>query len=158
MEVSDHELDELYWWAYSVALRLLGDPHEAQDCAQEAAARAASRWPKVAPYAHAWVVRVSSNLAIGVLRKRGRVSVGLPESAPPALLDALDGAAARLDVRAGLLALPLRQRQVLVMRYIGDLTEEETARALSVSLASVKTHSRRGLDRLRRLLAAGTPS
>lgn len=158
MEVSDHEVDELYWWAYSVALRLLGDPHEAQDCAQEAAARAVSRWSKVAPYAQAWVVRVSSNLAIGVLRKQSRLSVGLPELGAPALMDVLDGAATRLDLRAGLLALPDRQRQVLVMRYIGDLTEAETARALSVSLASVKTHSRRGLNRLRRLLSTSGPS
>lgn len=156
MEVSDHDVDELYWCAYSVALRLLGDPHEAQDCAQEAAARALSRWSKVAPYAQAWVIRVSSNLAIGILRKRGRTSLGLPELAAPALADVLDGAATRLDLRAGLLSLPLRQRQVLVMRYIGDLSEAQTARALSVSLASVKTHNRRGLDRLRTFLSSST--
>ena len=152
MEVSDGEIDELYGWAYSVAFRLLGDSHEAQDCAQEATARALARWSRVAPYAHAWVVRVSSNLAIGVLRKRGRVTVGLPVLRSPALAEQLDGAADRLDVRAGLLALSDRQRQVLVMRYIGDLSEEETAQALSVSLGSVKTHSRRGIERLRRVL------
>jgi RNA polymerase sigma factor (sigma-70 family) len=155
VEVSDHEVDELYWCAYLVALRLLGDSEEAKDCAQEAAARALSRWPKVAPFARPWVVRVSSNLAIGVLRRRGRVISGLPDVNTPGLADVLDGLAARLDVRAGLMSLPLRQRQVLVMRYIGDLSEEETARALSVSVASVKTHNRRGLDRLRRILAAG---
>jgi RNA polymerase sigma factor (sigma-70 family) len=156
VEVSDHEVDELYWWAYSVALRLLGDRHEAQDCAQEATARALSRWSRVGPYGHAWVVRVSSNLALGVLRKRGRVTVGLPAVGALASADVLDGAAARLDVRAGLLDLPARQRQVVVMRYIGDLSEEDTARALSVSVASVKTHSRRGLERLRRAMGAGS--
>lgn len=152
VEVSDSEIDELYWCAYSVALRLLGDGEEAKECAQEAAARALARWSRVAPFARPWVVRVSSNLAIGVLRKRGKVSLGLPELTAPGL-DALDGLPARLDLRAGLLGLPWRQRQVVVMRYIGDLSEEETAKALSVSVASVKTHARRGLGRLRRILA-----
>jgi RNA polymerase sigma-70 factor (ECF subfamily) len=153
MEASDQEVDELYECAFSVARRLLGDSHEAADCAQEATARALSRWPRISSYAQPWVVRVSSNLAIGILRKRSRLVVGLPDLGIPALSGLLDGAASRLDVRAGLMALPLRQRQVLVMRYIGDLTEEETARALSVSIASVKTHHRRGIDRLRRMLA-----
>ena len=153
-EVSDDELDELYWCAHSVAARLLGDRDEARDCAQEATARALSRWSKVGPYARPWVVRVSSNLAIGILRKRGRIVVGLPDDdvlAPrlSSLSEAIDGIAAKLDLRAGLMALPQRQRQVLLMRYVGDLTEEETARALSLSVGTVKTHHRRGLDRLR---------
>jgi RNA polymerase sigma-70 factor, ECF subfamily len=155
-EVSDDELIELYRCAYSVSLRLLGNREEARDCAQEATARALARWSKVSTYARPWVVRVSANLAVGILRKKGRVSVGLPEEGLPALSDQLEGVSDRLDLRAGLLALPVRQRQVLVMRYIGDMSEEETARALSVSLGTVKTHHRRGLKRLQARLKPGT--
>ena len=62
---------------------------------------------------------MSSNLAIGVLRKRGRARAGLPEVNTPALAAVLDGLGATLDVRAGLMALPLRRRRVVVVRYIG---------------------------------------
>jgi RNA polymerase sigma-70 factor (ECF subfamily) len=154
-EVSDDEVIELYLCAFSVASRLLGDADEARDCAQEATARALSRWPKVSTYARPWVVRVSSNLAISALRHRSRVRTGLAEVVFPGLSEQLEGVSGRLDLQAALLALPLRQREVLVMRYIGDMSEEDTARALSVSVGSVKTHHSRGLRRLRAMYLSG---
>ena len=44
--------------------------------------------------------------------------------------------------------LPLRQRQVLVLRYYLDLSEAEIARTLRISPGSVKTHAARGLAAL----------
>jgi RNA polymerase sigma-70 factor (sigma-E family) len=45
-----------------------------------------------------------------------------------------------------------RQRTVVVMRYYDDLSEAQTAKALSCSVGTVKSQTSRGIDRLRRLL------
>jgi RNA polymerase sigma factor (sigma-70 family) len=58
--------------AYRVAYRLLGNRTEAEDVAQEACARAYSRWSSVRDHAEPWCVRVASNLALDLLRRRTR--------------------------------------------------------------------------------------
>ena len=58
------------------------------------------------------------------------------------------------EVLAGLAALPLRQRQVLVLRYYLDLTEAEIASTLDISRGSVKAHASRALAALTSRLEA----
>jgi RNA polymerase sigma factor (sigma-70 family) len=48
--------------------------------------------------------------------------------------------------------LPQRQAEVLVLRFVFDLTEDQTAVALGLGVNTVKSHSRRGLDKLRKWL------
>ena len=48
-----------------------------------------------------------------------------------------------------MLQLPPRMRGVIVLRYFEDLSEAETARALGMSVGSVKSQASRGLERLR---------
>jgi len=52
--------------------------------------------------------------------------------------------------------LPIRQRQVLVLRYYLDQSEAEIADVLQVSRGSVKRHASRGLDALARSWEAGS--
>jgi RNA polymerase sigma factor (sigma-70 family) len=54
-----------------------------------------------------------------------------------------------------LLALPVRQREVLVLRYHLGLSEAEIAEALDISRGAVKSHAHRGLAALRRALTPG---
>ena len=54
-----------------------------------------------------------------------------------------------LDVRRALLTLPPRQRTAIVLRYFEDLPVLEVARMMQCTEASVKTHTARGLARLR---------
>ena len=60
----------------------------------------------------------------------------------------------RTDLVAALAQLPPRMRAVLVLRYWEDLSEAGTAEALGCSVTTVKTHTTRGLARLRAQLAA----
>jgi len=46
-------------------------------------------------------------------------------------------------------ALPSRQRAILVLRYLQDLSESQTAAALGISVGAVKSGASRGLGRLR---------
>ncbi len=52
------------------------------------------------------------------------------------------------DILARLAQLPMRQRQVLVLRYFQDYSEAEIAATLRISRGSVKAHAHRGLARL----------
>lgn len=53
------------------------------------------------------------------------------------------------DLADAVHALPQRQREVLVLRYYADLTEQQIADALDISTGSVKTHASRALEALR---------
>jgi DNA-directed RNA polymerase specialized sigma24 family protein len=55
-------------------------------------------------------------------------------------------------VRRALAALPARQRAALVLRYFEDLPEAQVADLLGCSVGTVKTHTSRGIRRLRELL------
>jgi len=139
----------LYPRARHVAYRILGDRQEAEDAAADAFARALASWPRVSrlSYREAWVLRVAANVAIDITRKRKRASRKVDPPVPPeepgtervALLQLLD-------------RLPRRQRDVLVLRYLTDLTDVQVAQCLSLSLGTVKTHAHRGLSGLRQLL------
>jgi len=56
---------------------------------------------------------------------------------------------------AALASLPGRQRQVLVLRFVEDLSEQATSGALGCSVGTVKSTASRGLARLRDLLVVG---
>ncbi len=60
----------------------------------------------------------------------------------------------RLSLRAALLALPARQRAVIVCRYFDDLTEAETAEVLDMAIGTVKSQSHRALAALRAAIPA----
>jgi RNA polymerase sigma factor (sigma-70 family) len=153
--------------SYRVAFRLVGDRVEAEDLAQEALARAYASWRKVATYDEAWVVRVTTNLAISRWRKHGRVvsaeagdrstdgtggrsaeAHGRRWAREPAAPDPLD----RLELVAALRSLPRRQREVVALRYLADLSESEVAASLGCATGTVKQHAHRGLATLRRHL------
>jgi RNA polymerase sigma factor (sigma-70 family) len=71
----------------------------------------------------------------------------VPEPAPAAEAEALAGDPDRGVLRA-LRTLPVRQREVLALRYYLDLSEAEIAATLGISAGSVKTHAHRGLATL----------
>lgn len=140
--------DALYRLAYRVAFRILGARPDAEDVAQEALARAALRWSRLHESPEGWVSRVASNLAIDRYRKRRREHPY--PTGPIGVVDERIGE--RGDLVTALRRLPRRQREVVVLRYLADLSEAEVARALGCSVGTVKTHGSRGLSSLRREL------
>jgi RNA polymerase sigma factor (sigma-70 family) len=55
-------------------------------------------------------------------------------------------------LNAALAELPRRQREVVVLRYVGDFSEAQVASALGISPGAVKQHASRGLAALRNQL------
>jgi len=137
--------DACFLVAYQSSYRILGDRGDAEDVAQEALTRACARWRKINSYAEPWLARVATNLALDAVRKRFRQSTSGMSS--PLLAD---GADERLDLANAVANLPRRQREVVALRYVADLSEAEVARLLHCSVGAIKQHAHRGLTALRK--------
>lgn len=140
---------DLYRSAYRAGYRMTGDAQASEDVASEALARAALRWRQIRGHARPWVVRVSTNLAIDHLRRQSRMVDRGMASVPEGHSDAVHR---DVDLHRALELLPGRQREVVVLRYYGDLSEREIAATLGIAEGTVKSHASRGLATLRRLL------
>jgi RNA polymerase sigma-70 factor (sigma-E family) len=131
---------------------LTGDQHAAEDLVQSALMRVGRRWNQLRSreYPDAYVRTTMYRLAVTGWRAR-RVREVLTRSPPdlgnpPTLQDDVD---LRLLLQRALLELPVGQRTVLVLRYFEDWTEAETARAMGVSVGTVKSQAHRALAALR---------
>jgi RNA polymerase sigma-70 factor (sigma-E family) len=145
----DLAFESLYRLAYRVAYRILGDQGDAEDVAQETLARAVVRWSRLKDRPEGWVTRVASNLAIDRYRRRRRPVP--PMTGPVGLVDPHLGE--RGDLVIALRRLPRRQREAVVLRYLGDLSEAQVALEMGCSIGAVKSHGARGLTSLRRQLS-----
>jgi RNA polymerase sigma-70 factor (sigma-E family) len=146
----DDRFDELAAVAHRVAFRIVGQREDARDITQETLTRAYARWNRVQPHAAAWVGRVATNLALDHVRRHRRRSAMRRPDRPGG--DPLP-TAERADLVDALRALPRRQREVVVLRYLADLPQAEVAAALGCSAGTVKSHAHRGLAQLRTRLA-----
>ena len=121
----DGELVDLHRHLVRIVTGVSGDPALADDAAQEALARLwdADRADRGPDNREAWATRVALNWARSWLRRRGA------ERRAVARLEALAVATDRsdpyvglsLDVRRAVLALPYRQREVVVLHYLADV-------------------------------------
>ena len=139
--------DDLHRATYQAAFKLLGRRHDAEDIAQEACARACLRWKRL-EHPNAWAVRVATNLAIDRWRRLQReAAAGTEQEKAVAPSDGM-----RIDLHRALAQLPKRQRDVVMLRYVADMSEAQTASALGLSPGTVQTHAARGLQALRTTL------
>lgn len=94
------------------------------------------------------------NRARSVLRHRVVVDRNAPKP-PPDMPSAEHGAMALLErsaVVAALRSLPERQREVVVLRFYGDLSEAQIAAAMGITRGAVKSHTSRAMASLRTVL------
>jgi RNA polymerase sigma-70 factor (ECF subfamily) len=147
--------------------RILGDIHEAEDAAQEAfvtAFKSLAGWRGDGPFG-AWLTRIAVRIALRRVERRRDVAWIDPAN-PAAALDVPGGpdpATSALrseraaDVRSAVARLDEPYREVVALRFFGDLSLEEIAIQTGRPLGTVKTHLRRGLIRLRSSIE-GSPS
>ena len=134
-----------------------GDLAEAENLLQEAYARAFARWAQVCAYDHpeAWVRRVALNLAAMAARRLRRRAVALWRLGPPPVVPELSPEL--LDLHRALGALPLGQRQVIVLHHLVGLPVEEVAHELQVPAVTVKSRLARGRRALAQVLDTDRP-
>ena len=136
---------------FRVAYALTGNQHAAEDLLQTALSRAAARWSHVRGDGEAYVKRSLYHQHISVWRYRRR-RPETPVPVPPDRGhsgDMAEETVQRVRLRAALATLPPRQRAVVVLRYLDDLSEREVADILGCSTGTVGSQAARALARLR---------
>ena len=135
----------------------IGDQRSAEDAAQEGFAKALTRWDRVAQMDRpdAWVIKVAVRSARRSIdraeRHQQRLIAMTPTTAP-------DEAADGLHDSGMLNALTPRERLAVVLRYVDDLTVEQTAVAMGCKAGTVKATIHSAMTKLRRDLVPGIDS
>ncbi len=157
--MDDHELDDFYRFEYPrlvAALRLVtGDRDAGRDAVDEAVARAYEQLRRGRPIDNlpAWVRTVACNVARSRFRRKAAEARATERLvARTRELDDDTDAARRVDVLRALATLPRRQREVVALHYLCDLSVDDVAATLGVTPGTVKTSLSRARDALSILL------
>lgn len=144
----------------AVAYAITGSRWAAEELAQEACLRAYRSWSSVSGYDKpgAWLRRVTINLANSFLQRRVSELRALEGYALNGLEPLADHPLEDREFWDEVTSLPRRQREVIVLRYVDDLSPSEIAEVLDISESSVRTHLQRGRELLARRIDTGGPS
>lgn len=164
-------VDEYQKNVYNLALRMTGNPEDAQDMSQEAFIKAFNSLASFRGDSKlsVWLYRIVSNVCLDFLHSRKRrqtVSLNMDDgeggsseleipdlSAMPE--EELNRRLTREAVRKGLLSLPEDQREILLLREIEGLSYDEIAQALELEAGTVKSRIFRARKRLCAQLVSG---
>jgi len=157
-------------YVYSIAMSLMHNPADAADMTQEAfirLMRSLGTYRAETKFT-TWLYRLVTNICLDGLRRRGRPVESLDEPASSQSGDDARTAGERLadsdrwtqpeeeltlresatEVRQALAHLPTAQRLALTLYYFDDMRYEDIAEAMGLPLNTVKSHIRRGKERL----------
>ncbi|MEK8225837.1 SigE family RNA polymerase sigma factor [Oerskovia sp. M15] len=137
---------------YRSAHLLAGNHYRAEELVQQTYERVWRRWDWATvddPAGYAW--RTLFNLRIASWRRtRREVLLARMEGEP--IAGAEVAVAERDRISRAVAALPPKQRRAVVLRYLLDMSEADTAETLGVARGTVKSNASRGLSTLRRAL------
>lgn len=153
---------------YQICYRMLGNPQEAEEMAQEAFIRA---YINISSYKldrkfSTWLFRIATNLCIDRIRKKKpdfyldaevsgtdgltlysqvAANVQLPE-------EEIEHMELQETIQKEILKLPEKYRSVIVLKYIEELSLKEISEILDLPIGTVKTRIHRGREALRERL------
>jgi RNA polymerase sigma-70 factor (ECF subfamily) len=145
--------------AYSLAYRMMGEKHEAEDVVQDAFIKV---WRSAGGYrvgrgsVRTWILSIVHNRGIDQIRShatRGRmqdkVEASAPKSEPSEAFTETWKNTQQEQVREALKTLPQEQLKTLELAYFSGYTHVEIAERLELPLGTVKGRMRLGLQKLR---------
>jgi RNA polymerase sigma-70 factor (ECF subfamily) len=152
---------------YGVAMRVVGNREWAEDVLQDAFLnlwRVADTYRASLSPPMAWMGVIVRSRALDFLRRRHAERLDVAQSLDGAIGDSLpDAGESPMDVAQAseqawalhecLRKLEARQREVLSLAYLRDLSHGELATQLKLPLGTVKTWIRRGIEQLRGCMA-----
>lgn len=157
---ADRAVTALYSTHYRSLVRLaallLRDVSTAEEVVQDSFVAMHDGWRRLrdSEKALSYLRQSVVNRSRSVLRHRVVVDRNAPKP-PPDMPSAEQGAIAQLErsaVVTALRTLPARQREALVLRYYGDLSEAQIATTMGISRGAVKSHTARAMAALRSVL------
>lgn len=134
---------------FAYAAALLRDRSAAEEvtaAAFERALRRAHTFDARRGSHRAWLFGIVRNAALDELRRRKRIAALPDDVGAP---DDPDETARRMTVRAALAQLDARDRELVALRFHGDLDHNEIAAVLGISPSNASTRLHRALTRLR---------
>ena len=145
----------------ALCLRMMGNPHDGEDAAQEAMLRI---WRTIGQYRFesafsTWVYRVTASCCMDAIRKRQRhEQPALEEMGEASGFDPADGSETpqeqterketRSAIRQAIAAVPEGMREVFLLRDVHGLSVEETAQALQIAQGTVKSRLARAREKI----------
>ena len=157
---ADRAVTELYTTHYRSLVRLAAllvrDIGTAEEVVQDSFVAMHGGWRRLrdSEKALSYLRQSVVNRSRSVLRHRVVVDRNAPKP-PPDMPSAEHGAIALLErsaVIAALSTLPARQREALVLRFYGDMSEAQIAAAMQISRGAVKSHTASAMTALRAVL------
>lgn len=145
--------------SYRLAVRMLGQPADAEDVAQEAMLRLfrqAPDWQAGRARVGTWLYRVTANLCTDHARRRRFAPLEAADGIAAPLVPAetaLTDKARLAALHEALAALPERQRLAVVLRHLEGLANPEVAGIMEIGVEAVESLVARGKRRLGELLA-----
>ncbi len=157
---------------YGLALRMAGEPADAEDVVLDAFAQAwrdAARYDTSRASVAGWLTTITRTRALDLIRARGRrakmndtatatldepAAMGSGFAAPDAQVQETERSAA---VKSALDQLPVPQRRAIELAFFEGLTHHEVADRLGEPLGTVKTRIRLGMQKLRDALSSLAP-
>ena len=149
---------------FTFARYCLGDQEDAQDVTQEVLVRLWKNWERIeSERVEPWIIHVTRNASIDVLRKRsayrnvvqedaeGEATDRMPSLAPSPH-ETVEDSDFQVHLRRALSTLAEPYRSIVVLREIQDFKYEEISSALELPLNTVKVYLHRGRRKLREAL------
>jgi RNA polymerase sigma factor (sigma-70 family) len=155
----DRDFEEFFDATWARAVRMVSrmglNRQDAEDVVLDAMAVVYDRWGRVRalPYRESWMLKVAANRARRQLKRANRRGHSVP-GVPLALEEEI---ATKISVRDGISRLPRRQQEVIALRYLADMPEDQVAEVLGLNPGTVKQHASRGRAALRVALGDEQP-
>ncbi|MDU7360836.1 MAG: RNA polymerase sigma factor SigE [Propionibacteriaceae bacterium] len=151
---------------YRYALRLTGNPHDAEDLTQDVFVRVFKSIHTFQPGTlSGWLHRITTNLFLDQARRRQKIRMDALSSAPEQVWghseapeDLHADSQFDADVAAALASLKPEYRVAVVLCDIEGLSYEEIAQVLDVKLGTVRSRIARGRSQLRKALKHRAPA
>ncbi len=146
---------------YRYALMVLGDSYLAEDAVQQTFAKLAAMGDRISQVAscNGYLRTAVRNECYRIFRRRSQADNMNPESASilePADREALDKEQ-QCEIEQALRSLPIDQREIVHMKVYEQMTFQQIADELEISINTAASRYRYAMDKLRRLLGPGRP-